>query len=112
MRRLVLAWLGGTALACSDQERGTFRGTFVSAFEVSAFRQCGSSTSWWLTDHSHSVHSQLPPAGPPDFATRGYLKVRGLRSSKGSYGHLGAYPYEISVTEVLEASADTTGKCR
>jgi hypothetical protein len=93
-------------------ERGTFRGTYVSAFEASSFVPCGGSNSWWLEDASGTLHSQLPPFDSLSFSRAAYIVVAGRRSSKGQFGHLGSYDYALTVTSVVSVSPDTSGACQ
>jgi hypothetical protein len=119
MRLVVRSWglavLITVAAGCSsvdDPRDGSFGGVYISAFETSSFRPCGSADSWWLTDASGALFNQLPSANSPPFLRVAFVRVEGQRSGRGQYGHLGAYPFELTVSAVLEVAADTTGKCR
>jgi hypothetical protein len=91
---------------------GEYRGIYVSAFEASSFRACPSRAGWWwLSGELGPIFDALPPRAGPELSLAGYIRVRGVRSKHGQYGHLGSYPYELVVREVLEVSADTAGKC-
>jgi hypothetical protein len=109
---LTLALGMSSCSSASGPKEGTFRGVYLTAFEVSSFRPCGGAQYWWLRDASGTLGSQLPPNTPPGYEISAYLQVRGRRSKAGTYGHMAAYRYEIVVQEVLEVTADTTGKCQ
>jgi hypothetical protein len=91
--------------------RGDFRGIYVHAFEASSFRACRRPDYWWLSGELGPIFAVMPPIDPAS-APAAYVHVRGTRSRPGRYGHAAAYRYELVVDEVLEASADTLGKCR
>ena len=88
----------------------TYRGTYLTAFEVNGFLSCGESESWWVVDRSGQLHSQLPPYDAHGRRTA-YVEVRGFRRGPGEYGHMGASRYEFVITEVITVDADTSGKC-
>jgi hypothetical protein len=68
--------------------------------------------SWWLSGDLRPIFDVLPPEGPPTWSSAAYVHVRGTRSKRGRHGHAGGSPYELVVTEVLDVSVDTLGKCR
>src|SRR3712207_2133540 len=113
-RRIALAAAAAPILGSCDLAtgpRGEYRGIYVTGFEASAFRQCGRSDYWWLSGEMGPIFAVMPPADPGS-SRAAYARVRGRRSGPGRYAHLGAPRYEPGVSEVLEASADTLGKCR
>ncbi|MCX6027070.1 MAG: hypothetical protein NTY23_12585 [Chloroflexi bacterium] len=40
-----------------------------------------------------------------------FVEVRGVLRREGGYGHLGAYPRDFHVTEVIEARPGREGDC-
>ena len=85
-------------------------GVFETGFEHSAFYpdvECATSTPYWVSwvpelDFAQRIideTGQHPFAEPfvPPFRVR----VRGVVSEPGNYGHLGQYPREVVVHEVL-----------
>jgi hypothetical protein len=98
--------------ACSTHPREReYTGIYVSAFEVSSFRPCGTQERWWLTDASGSLANRLLAPVPPQFERSAFLRVRASLSRSGSYGHLSSYTHELTVTETLDVSADTSAVC-
>src|SRR6185436_2433659 len=95
-------------IGCGPRER-SFTGIYISAFETSSFRECGTRSHWWLTDVSGTLGNRLPPGMPRDQARSALLRLRGRLSGQGSYGHLGAYARELTVLEVNDVRTDTTG---
>jgi hypothetical protein len=83
----------------------------VTGFEASSFRACGRQDYWWLSGNLQPIFEVMPPAEPPTYSRAAYARVRGQRSGPGRYGHAGGWRYELVVTEVLDASADTLGRC-
>jgi hypothetical protein len=98
---------------------GEFEGYYSSGFEVSSFVPCGETENpdygagYWLTSSPdfYQQYSDLVQQSGHDPAT-GYLPVytrfEGELSSEGSYGHMGAYSHEITVTKTIEMSLDGT----
>ncbi|MCB9135288.1 MAG: hypothetical protein H6636_07665 [Anaerolineales bacterium] len=116
------------ALACqllspnSGSTKGEFEGTYSNGFEVSAFVPCegvspgpGQVSAYWLTGTQdfYDQYYALVQSSGFDQGT-GYLSVyvrfKGELSPSGSYGHLGAYAREVTVTDLLEMSLDD-GQC-
>jgi len=91
---------------------GDFRGIYFVGWEASVFRGCFAREGWWMSGELGPIFDALPPESQPPWEAAAYVHVRGTRSKRGEYGHLGAYRYELVVDEVLEVSADTAGKCR
>lgn len=118
---LLLASLSCRALS-PDSNAGTseFEGYYTFGFEVSAFVPCdydpeaANGIGYWLTDNSgfsERYFALVESTGQDpvrDYVTV-YVRFQGELSSPGSYGHLGAYEREVTVTELLEMSLD--GQC-
>ena len=96
---------------------GEFEGYYASGFEVSSFVPCGMTEAasygigYWLngTKEFYDQYHALVQSSEFEQNT-GYLSVyvrfKGELSPAGSYGHLGAYEREVTVTELLEMSLD------
>ena len=84
-------------------------GHYASGFEVSALVPCGSSERWWTTGIPDAEYRAI--AGNMDYVDV-YVRVRGIQSGPGSYGHMGAYERQFRVTEILELRAATADDCR
>jgi hypothetical protein len=114
--RTSLASLALIVLGACDRSTapidGDFRGIYFVGWEASVFRGCFARESWWMSGELGPIFDALPAESQPPWEAAAYVHVRGTRSKRGSYGHLGTYPYELAVREVLDASADTAGECR
>ena len=67
-----------------------FSGSYSYGFEVSKFVPKGSNDMWWLSGSVPCLAIGQPM----------YLELQGALSSKGRYGHLGAYSRELQVNSV------------
>lgn len=92
-----------------------FEGVYVSGFETSNFTPCGETdVYWWLTPNDdllaqyNGLQDEPRGRGLGPFVR---VRVEGLLSPEGEYGHLGASPRELKVTRVLslEYLADGDG---
>jgi hypothetical protein len=112
---LVLALaLAAACTSATGPVDGVFRGIYVNGFEASDFEVCGAERSWWAGGDLAPVFAawEAQDPVPPGEPRAAYLVVQGQRSKAGSYGHLGAYGYELRVDSVLEVRSDTAGACR
>jgi hypothetical protein len=111
---------------------GIFRGSFYSAFEVSAFRPCPDSTVglpaglphvFWAPPSAAvtadstawSQFSMLAPAdssgGGPVVESSWYVRWRGVLKGPGRYGHMGVSVYSLHVDSVLEVRKLGATRC-
>lgn len=111
-----LGMLGAAAVVVSAlliYRPRVYEGHLSVGFETSAFLPCDpdyKDERWWA--------SGLPPEGHAryrELTTKMYepvyLKVRAVRSRKGSYGHLGSYQRELTILELLELRPAQPGDC-
>ncbi|MFI5119276.1 MAG: hypothetical protein ACHQM4_02635 [Thermoanaerobaculia bacterium] len=98
----------GTAL-------GTFDGHWTFGFEQSSFVACGAAERWWLDTGKSTLPAQRKAAlGPNAPEGRGpilFIHVRGRLSPPGHYGHLGAYPRELEITEATDVRLPVPTDC-
>ena len=90
-----------------------YEGSFTYGFEIIAFKPCNSDEVWWL-------NGDLPPL--KELRTRYealtkkvepvHVKLRGLISERGFYGHMGSYQREFYVQAVLDVRAIQADDCR
>ena len=83
----------------------TVEGRYSSGFEVSSLLPCGSNEAWWVGGTAYAELAARVRAlyGPGDlYAAQMFIRVRGELSPPGTFGHMGAYVRELSVTEVVE----------
>ncbi len=86
-------------------------GSVAFGFEVESFQPCSQDVQWWLTGEALvELHARYRDLGVEQYAPV-YAKVNGTRSSKGKFGHLGAYEREFSVDEVVEIRHLADGEC-
>jgi len=106
------AALSGCAFTASDltvPPDGVYRGRYIKQFEVSSFQPCGSSEKWWVTGRVEPLIARLTSGG---FVGGGaYVELRGRVSSRGRYGHLGAYSREFAVEQVLLVRPHRSSDC-
>jgi hypothetical protein len=111
-RQLAALIVFGALTACTGRSEAR-QGYVVLGFETSAFQPCGDAEQGWLsgdTDVMRELEDAFAGMGETAGA-RLLVEVRGVLSREGSYGHLGAYPREFHVTEVLEARPSQAGDC-
>lgn len=86
---------------------GRYRGAYVSDFAMVSFRACGYKELWWvviditaLSQYSKQIapHMQKAAGGPI------YIEWRGTPSWRGSYGPMGRYARQFTVSEVLKVT--------
>ncbi len=96
--------------------RGVYDGEYIHGFETSAFIACGSTVKWWTEGVWNEVtafEKQHPEIiSPTGWRTsRLYLRVVGTPSATGNYGHLGSYPRQFDVDQLLELREYREGDC-
>jgi hypothetical protein len=104
--------MAGCALV-DPTEDAVPEGIVSIGFEVSAFRSCGSSEDWWLVGSS-ALYSELAERYAGIVSSEYepvYARLRGVQPKPGEYGHLGAYPREFHVTEIVEMRAPSEDDC-
>ena len=84
-------------------------GTFSWGWEFSALSPCGISESWWVKGPSSFLeeYSRVSAESGLDV----YVKIRGIRSERGSWGHMGAYDRQFRVVELVEIRGRTPDDC-
>lgn len=104
----LLVLLSACATVPPAEEADRIAGHYRFGFEVEAFRPCGSSEDWWVTtaDELRSRAERLSGTSRPVYAV-----VRARVSPRGEYGHLGQYPRQVSVVEVLEMRPARSSDC-
>lgn len=122
MRRMGLAILVLSLAACSytneeEETRVLYSGHFSYGFETSSFVPCEGGEQWWvsggaaysqfISDYSNAVAKDYKYKYEP-----AYAEVIGTITSKGSYGHLGAYDRELQVNQVVTVRAPSADDCR
>lgn len=84
-------------------------GFYGSSFEYSGFRPCGSNDVYWTV--GAEIHEAFSSLHLPR-REHAYARLRGRVRGPGSYGHMGAYKWEFSVSAVLEMRAKREADCK
>jgi hypothetical protein len=106
------ATLSACAFTTSDIAvplNGIYRGRYIKQFEVSSFQPCGSSEKWWVTGRVEPLIARLTLGGFVGGVA--YVELRGRVSSRGQHGHLGGYPREFTVEQVLLVRPHRSSDC-
>ncbi len=114
---IVLVTLALACGACSlfgeDTEPGVFEGFYTLGFEDSAFEPCARDERWWVAPvNEETALNERYLAVYDQGRVRVFVRLRGERSRKGSYGHLGHYERQLTVSQVLDVRAARPGDCR
>lgn len=90
-----------------------YEGSFTYGFEVIAFKPCNSDEVWWLNGEVaalkalrtqyEALNKRMQPV---------HVKLRGLISERGFYGHLGSYQREFYLQAVLDVRDIQADDCR
>lgn len=115
---LTVAGLAIVAAGCfvqdtvfGDDDRDFVRARVAFGFEEAAIRPCNSDEQWWIVGDKGSELQNRWYELHLQWYQHGYAEVRGERSEKGQYGHVGAYDREFDVTEVIEVRQLEEGEC-
>lgn len=84
-------------------ERGSFAGVYEFGLEREAFRPCGGRRAWWVGGSPAGLRGEL--------GQRSFVVVRGAVSPDGAYGHMGRYPRQIVITQVVSSSDAAEAGC-
>lgn len=104
-----LLWLTACSTPSGTDGLETVAGLYSQGFEVDALRPCGSDAAFWVTAGEELRRRYADVAqGQYDEV---FVIVRGERSARGRYGHLGAYPYTFAVRDVVEVRRTSGGAC-
>ncbi len=97
--------------------RGVYEGEYLDGFEVSAFIRCGSNERWWtsgnlavVTRFEENYPERAIPGGRGN--ARLFLRVLATPSATGNHGHLGQYPRQLDVHDVLEVREYSEHDCQ
>ena len=106
---LTLMWMCGcgTGRKLKETSLTSFAGIYRTGFEQSDFQPCGRQTVWWLKNPG--ILFQTYPGLRS--SKHLYIRFRGRRSPVGRYGHLGSYPVEVEIVELLSATQTIPADC-
>ena len=96
------------------------RGHYERRFEVSAFTPCGSDEAWWVGEGPAEPWTELERGAARALGdslamyrgARLYVELRGDTTGRGAYGHLGAYPRELTLRSVSVVQRRRSSDCR
>jgi hypothetical protein len=83
-----------------DQRPEVVAGAFAWGFEVSAFAPCGLDEEWWVGTPEAMLEAYRRTARHEYEYV--FVRVRGMKSERGAWGHLGVYDRELNGVELLE----------
>jgi hypothetical protein len=87
-------------------------GSFTYGFEVIAFKPCNSTEVWWLNGDAAAMSDlRTRYAAITKTMQPVHVKLRGLISERGTYGHMGGYAREFYLQDVLDVRAKQPGDC-
>jgi len=107
-------------VACENDEplESTYEGQFIYGFEQSNFYPCGSDEVWWVIDGEEYTRltNEVAALAIDDTTTSdscqgAFVVLRGIKSKKGSYGHMGVFDREFQLTEVIDVRCGTSDDC-
>ncbi len=107
---IAFLFAGGCAIVDNEVSDG-LPGYVSFGFEDSSFYPCNSSERWWLNEPSSLGIDERYDAIASNPYEHVYARLRGSRSPRGKYGHLGAYQREFTVSEVVEMRKPAEGDC-
>ena len=101
---LLVALLSNDAEPRRGSAADPFRGIYETGFEYSNFRDCEDGMAYWLDfDRAAVVPQDLTGSSPgPARRTSFYMEFEGrvTQAPGASYGHLGQWRAEVTVTEI------------
>jgi hypothetical protein len=78
---------------------------------VNDFQLCGSNEKWWVEGDDTQLRNKMASFGKETTNTA-YVEIRGELSPSGSYGHLGVYKHQLTISEVLIARSPSSEDCK
>jgi hypothetical protein len=103
-----VALLVGWASGCDNEVETA--GLLTFGFETSSLVPCGHQDAWWVVASDELMQRYAALQIPPGQSA--YARLRGDRSDRGQYGHLGAYRYELEVTQVITLRPVQAADCQ
>ena len=106
----VLLCSSGQAQNAALEGRTLWRGHVSFGFETSEFRPCGSKERWWVVS-SADLQKKYARATKRMYEPV-YGVLRGIPSTRGTYGHLGSYARELRVRSVVTLRGVQNDDCK
>lgn len=115
VRTLILLLIVIYVHSCSEDSDDIeeWDGFYYIGFEINSFKPCGLDESWWVTGEDEPLEEFFSKYYEvADDGCEVYIRVNGIKTEKGSYGHMGASDREFEVTETLEVRCRQEGDCQ
>ena len=88
------------AQSCGNWVEQEYEGRYTWGFETNSFQPCGVFENWWVTGEVNQLVDCHDSLSAGQFNPI-HVRVRGIRSPLGIFGHMGACQREFFVTELL-----------
>ena len=85
----------------------TYEGVYRVYFEVSSFHPKGRHENWWYDGHAPCLDQYVKSDPELEHIPPVYLKVEGVLSPAGHYGHLNSYSRKLVVSKVIDCRVAT-----
>ncbi len=112
---LLACMLAACTLPGFNEEPQVYEGFVVFGFEVSAFHPCDVEETWWLHGDREGeafdalIEAYSAATGYPQEEYRFvFVRVAGEVGPEGTYGHMGAYEREFTLTRFLGMGSSRT----
>ncbi len=88
-------------------------GQYILGFECSCFYPCASDEMWWVKSGDNLIERYNATLSMPERGhERVFVRLSGMRSDIGRYGHLGGGNRSFEVTRVHEIRRSSDMDCR
>jgi|GEM_PF-2515817 len=105
--RIIIAATFVTLLAACASSGGDnprrYSGVYAEGMETMTFHPEGRDEAWAVRSGYESLQAAAPPRADPNDGFRVCATIEARLSERGRYGHLGMFPREIEITQVIEA---------
>ncbi|HYD89067.1 MAG TPA: hypothetical protein VEA80_16440 [Vitreimonas sp.] len=86
-----------------------YTGVYAEGMETMTFRAEGGDETWAVVSGFAPLQAAAPPRADPRDGFSVCATIVGRLSPRGRYGHLGMFPREIEITEVIETRPGPCG---
>lgn len=103
MRIAITALILSLAACATPQSERRYTGVYSEGLETMTFQAEGRDEHWVVAGNYYALQTAAPPRANPQDGFNVCATITGRLSERGRYGHLGMFPREITITEVIEA---------
>ena len=108
-----------SAIGASIDTEETYVGYYTQGFEYRTFTECGSDERWWVITNEtiKKIKTDLHSEGIEfSYYSRGnnpkvLIKIKGILSDEGQWGHMGRYLYQLNVNQYLDHGETLQQEC-